>query len=99
MECFSSGSCALVFSSSGFWFRLFRAVLNSIRWQCSVGFFGAQVCGFISVELLSICFAPGNVLCVPIIKFIGIGVGMLVWGSTNLITGWLCGEVYILFLK
>jgi hypothetical protein len=30
---------------------------------------------------------------VPVIKFIGLGVGILVWGSANLMTGWLCGMV------
>jgi hypothetical protein len=34
-------------------------------------------------------WATGNVMCVPVIKMIGLGLGMLVWGVANLLTGWL----------
>jgi len=33
-------------------------------------------------------WATGNVLCVAIISTIGLGLGMLVWGIANLLTGW-----------
>ena len=33
----------------------------------------------------------GNVLCVPIIQRISLGLGLLVWGSTALFTGWITG--------
>ena len=36
-------------------------------------------------------WATGNVMCVPIIKTIGIGVGMLIWGATNMCIGWATG--------
>lgn len=30
----------------------------------------------------------GNIAVVPIIKTIGLGLGMLIWGSFNALTGW-----------
>lgn len=33
----------------------------------------------------------GNIMCVPIINRIGMGLGLLVWGSASLLTGWLSG--------
>ena len=37
-------------------------------------------------------WATGNTLCVPVIHFIGIGLGMLIWGGSNLIVGWASGR-------
>lgn len=34
----------------------------------------------------------GNVMTVPIIQLIGMGQGMLVWGSVNLLLGWASGR-------
>uniref|UniRef100_A0AC35U0F4 Transmembrane protein 144 homolog n=1 Tax=Rhabditophanes sp. KR3021 TaxID=114890 RepID=A0AC35U0F4_9BILA len=34
----------------------------------------------------------GNILAVPIISYIGLGQGMLVWGSVNCVIGWACGR-------
>lgn len=36
-------------------------------------------------------WATGNVLCVPIINFIGLGLGLLIWGCTSMILGWATG--------
>ncbi|XP_029472051.1 transmembrane protein 144 [Rhinatrema bivittatum] len=33
-------------------------------------------------------WATGNITVVPIVKTIGLGLGLLLWASTNLITGW-----------
>ncbi|XP_062513953.1 transmembrane protein 144-like isoform X2 [Corticium candelabrum] len=33
-------------------------------------------------------WATGNVLCVPIVKCIGMGMGVLVWGTINCLGGW-----------
>ena len=33
-------------------------------------------------------FWLGNVLCVPVVKCIGMGMGMLVWGTLNCLGGW-----------
>eukprot|EP01110_Echinostelium_bisporum_P005869 TRINITY_DN2429_c0_g1_i1.p1 TRINITY_DN2429_c0_g1~~TRINITY_DN2429_c0_g1_i1.p1 ORF type:complete len:359 (-),score=101.70 TRINITY_DN2429_c0_g1_i1:46-1122(-) len=37
-------------------------------------------------------WAMGNLCVIPIVKCIGLGLGMLLWGSTSLITGFLVGK-------
>nr|XP_026696612.1 transmembrane protein 144 isoform X1 [Ciona intestinalis]XP_026696613.1 transmembrane protein 144 isoform X2 [Ciona intestinalis] len=37
-------------------------------------------------------WATGNICVVPIIKTIGLGLGMLIWGSFNLLSGWASGR-------
>jgi len=37
-------------------------------------------------------WASGNMCVVPIVKTIGLGLGLLVWGSTSLITGYFVGK-------
>jgi len=37
-------------------------------------------------------WATGNICVVPIIKTIGLGLGMLIWGSFNLLAGWTSGR-------
>jgi len=37
-------------------------------------------------------WATGNLCVIPIVKSIGLGPGMLIWGSTSLITGFFCGK-------
>jgi len=37
-------------------------------------------------------WATGNLCVIPIVKCIGLGPGMLLWGSTSLLTGFLCGK-------
>lgn len=56
----------------GFLFILFRGIKNF------------QILALIGGMLWSI----SNVLTVPIVKLIGIGLGMLVWNSSCLIVGW-----------
>ena len=36
-------------------------------------------------------WATGNVMTVPIIKMIGMSMGLLVWGACNMLTGWATG--------
>uniref|UniRef100_A0A8C5P7Q5 Transmembrane protein 144 n=1 Tax=Leptobrachium leishanense TaxID=445787 RepID=A0A8C5P7Q5_9ANUR len=33
-------------------------------------------------------WATGNITVVPIVKTVGLGLGLLIWASTNLLTGW-----------
>ena len=33
-------------------------------------------------------WALGNSMCVPIINHIGLSLGLLIWGSTNMLMGW-----------
>ncbi|CAH1777680.1 unnamed protein product [Owenia fusiformis] len=37
-------------------------------------------------------WATGNICVVPIIKTIGLGLGLLIWGSFNLLSGWASGR-------
>ena len=38
----------------------------------------------------SLCRCTGNVTAVPIIRCIGLGLGILIWGGTALVVGWAC---------
>ena len=38
-----------------------------------------------------VLWATGNVMCVPIIKTIGMGMGQLIWGTANCCIGWATG--------
>lgn len=42
-------------------------------------------------------WCTGNMMCGPIINYIGMGMGILVWGSTNMLMGWASGTfgIYI----
>jgi len=41
-------------------------------------------------------WCTGNMMVVPVIKMIGLGLGMLIWGLTNLLMGWGSGNFGIL---
>jgi len=43
-------------------------------------------------------WATGNLCVIPIVKLIGLGLGILLWGSTSLITGFLAGKLGLLGL-
>ncbi|KAK6173454.1 hypothetical protein SNE40_016900 [Patella caerulea] len=43
------------------------------------------------VTLGGVLWATGNVCVVPIIKTIGLGLGMCIWGMSNLVAGWATG--------
>lgn len=61
-----------------------------------VGVIVNAIQGFPAFEPLALIggfvWATGNVLVVPIVKHIGLGLGLLVWGGANLITGWCTGH-------
>ncbi|XP_036981631.2 transmembrane protein 144 isoform X3 [Artibeus jamaicensis] len=42
-------------------------------------------------------WATGNIAVVPIIKTIGLGLGLLIWGSFNALTGWASSSAFIFF--
>uniref|UniRef100_A0A670Y5C4 Transmembrane protein 144 n=1 Tax=Pseudonaja textilis TaxID=8673 RepID=A0A670Y5C4_PSETE len=44
-------------------------------------------------------WATGNVTVVPIVKTIGLGLGLLIWASFNLLTGWASSRSKINFLE
>lgn len=44
-------------------------------------------------------WATGNILCVPIINLIGIGLGLLIWCSLNMLHGWATGTFGLYGLK
>jgi glucose uptake protein GlcU len=44
-------------------------------------------------------WATGNLCVIPIVKTIGLGPGMLLWGSTSLLTGFLTGKFGIFHLE
>jgi glucose uptake protein GlcU len=37
-------------------------------------------------------WATGNAFCVPVIQCIGLGLGILIWGGSNLLMGWASGK-------
>ena len=38
-----------------------------------------------------VLWATGNIMAVPVINSIGLGMGMLIWGCTNMLMGWATG--------
>ena len=46
---------------------------------------------FMIVTIAGFCFV-GNLCAVPVIKTIGLGKGILIWGTFNLISGWASGR-------
>ena len=51
-----------------------------------------RVISLIEIGHLTISTTLINVMTVPIIKTIGLGQGLLVWGSFNLLCGWASGR-------
>merc|ERR1712196_767933 len=37
-------------------------------------------------------WCTGNIMCVQVIKLIGMSMGLMIWGVTNSIVGWACGK-------
>ncbi|XP_043113163.1 transmembrane protein 144b isoform X2 [Puntigrus tetrazona] len=42
-------------------------------------------------------WATGNITAVPVVKFIGLGLGILLWGSSGLLIGWTSSSAIIFF--
>jgi len=65
-------------------------VVNIIRGQPE--FQPVAMCG-------GLIWATGNLLTVQIVKRIGLAMGLLIWGATNLCAGWLSGVVGLMGIK
>jgi hypothetical protein len=65
--------------------------VKSIPVLLAVGAFPASTTEFATAMLGGFLWCFGNMLCGPIIRLIGLGMGLLIWGSTNMLTGWASG--------
>lgn len=83
-------------------------IINGYFWiykksscQCSHLVIGLFYCSmstlFFIVNVGGVVLLSGNVMCVPIIKTIGLGQGICIWASFNLIFGWASGR-YITYI-
>lgn len=94
-------SCIISCISFGFMFAPLRNLDCKdgfyVQWiQCTVifvvGFVINCVRGFPTINPIAMIggflFATGNIASVPIVSCLGIGVGMLIWGSVQVIVGW-----------
>lgn len=43
-----------------------------------------------------VLWATGSICVVPIVRAIGMGMGLLIWGGTSLVMGWACGRFGLL---
>ncbi|XP_074650104.1 transmembrane protein 144-like isoform X2 [Tubulanus polymorphus] len=72
----------------------FQWILCSTIWMC--GLIVNAVQGFPTFYPLTmiggLLWATGNICVVPIIKTIGLGLGILIWGTTNMLSGWASGR-------
>lgn len=58
---------------------------------CSIGYVGKAM--FMPTGLIGgALWATGNLCVIPIVKTIGLGLGLLIWGSTSLLTGFFVGK-------
>lgn len=46
-----------------------------------------------------VLWCTGNILAAPIINMIGLGLGLLIWGTTNLVVGWASGNFGLFGIK
>lgn len=93
--CSSSGCCVLVY---GWWVLWWTWSKSSHLFSClplSEELFGPQVSNCyrprIILQTKWTLFPIGNLLVVPIIKLIGLTMGLTVWGVTNMLAGWFTG--------
>jgi hypothetical protein len=49
--------------------------------------FNGRIAGMTAM-LGGVLWATGNVLTVPIVKTVGLSLGLLTWGMTNMVIGW-----------
>ena len=63
-----------------------EALLGGFLWAT-----GKKNNKFISCMKDITCFT-GNMFCVPVIKCLGLGLGMLIWGTVNCLGGWASGR-------
>jgi glucose uptake protein GlcU len=71
----------------------FQWVLCAAIWCVGLLVYGVQ--GFPTFQpgamLGGAIWATGNIMCVPIIKILGLSLGLLIWGQTNMLIGWATG--------
>ncbi|CAD6185858.1 unnamed protein product [Caenorhabditis auriculariae] len=69
-------------------------VMSAAIWLVGLAVYAME--GFPKFEPLAMIggmlWTLGNSTAVPIMNTIGIGMGMLIWGTTNCIAGWACGR-------
>lgn len=71
----------------------FQWVLCCAIWCCGLIVYCVQGCPtFQPVAMLGgFIWATGNIMSVPIIKTIGLSLGLLIWGQANMLMGWATG--------
>ncbi|RXN07351.1 protein FAM198B-like [Labeo rohita] len=85
MECFFSGFAVQLYGLLDWlWIRCF-APPELILPRCSEEHFGPLI------------YLSGNITAVPVVKFIGLGLGILLWGSSGLLIGWASSSAIIFF--
>lgn len=79
----------------------FQWILCSAVWVVGIAIYCAR--GFPTFQPVAmfggVLWATGNVLCVPVIKLVGLGLGLLIWGQTNMLVGWASSRFGILGVK
>lgn len=74
----------------------FHHITNSTAPQVPV-ISGARCPTFEPFSMLGgVLWCLGNVWVVPIVKSVGLGLGLCIWGTTNMVVGWACGRFGIL---
>ena len=71
----------------------FQWVLCCAIWCCGLVVYCVQGCPtFQPVAMLGgAIWATGNIMSVPIIKMLGLSLGLLIWGQANMLIGWATG--------
>jgi len=78
------------------------------QWALCIGIWHVGLCvniirGQPEFQPIAMCggliWATGNLLTVPIVQRIGLAMGLLIWGATNLIGGWLSGVIGLMGIK
>jgi glucose uptake protein GlcU len=64
---------------------------TSIPVLINVGTFPANTNEFSTAMLGGALWCTGNMMCGPIVQLVGLTLGLLLWGSTNMLMGWASG--------
>jgi len=72
---------------------------TSIPVLLSVGSFPQNTSEFAFAMLGGFLWCTGNLMCGSIIQLIGLGMGILIWGSTNMLIGWASGTFGLFGLR
>lgn len=94
-ECFSSGFAVRVYGLLDWLLTRCFTHPELIPLLCLEEHFGPQVkCFIMRLRYTAVIyerfffFFSGHVSAVPVVKFIGLGLGILLWGSSALLMGW-----------